>query len=221
MASVAIGQVLELQPGALLTDCVAAHGSRSHPYAASPELLNGPAAARNLADAIHLLCTLHGRHPGVVELVAMRSLEPEARAWLGHASEAFARERTLLARLAVAAGPIPPTPGVGGESASATMRNALMTLAQSERRGCAMGAVFALLIDWSVIRSVLGTAAERFTTGMTPAWTIGAEEIREVADRVSKSVAIRRAMLFGAEQVSLQHRGLWDLLYARARARAG
>ena len=31
---------------------------------------------------------------------------------------------------------------------------------------------------------------------------------------------VRRAMMFGAEQVILQHRAMWDLLQARAEARA-
>jgi hypothetical protein len=33
--------------------------------------------------------------------------------------------------------------------------------------------------------------------------------------------AIERAILFGAQQLLVQHRGLWDLLEARAEARVG
>ena len=220
MASVPMGQMLAPQAGSLLIECVAAHGSASHPYLRSAELLSGPDAGRNLADAIHFLCTLHGRHPGLVELVAMRSLEPDARAWLAQASESFAGERVLLARLAVAAGPIPATPGAGSEAAIALQRNALATLAQSERRGCAIGAAFAFMLDWSAMSGVLTAAATRFGVAPSHLPPVDAGGIDVACDQVCKSVALRRAVMFGAEQVALQHRGLWDLLWARARARA-
>lgn len=219
MASVPIGQIHESRSGSLLVDCVAEHGSLSHSYARGSALTTGPDAARNLADAVHFLCALHGRHPSLIELVAMRSLEPAARDWLGAASETFARERGFLARLAVEVGPAPATPGNGAEAAIATQRNALMTLAQSERRGCALGAAFAFMLDWAAIRDVLQAAAERFGLPLVLVDPIDAGEVEALCDVVCKSVALRRAVLFGAEQVALQHRGLWELLWARALAR--
>ena len=118
-----------------------------------PRFSNGA----NLADAIHFLCALHGRHPGVVDLAAARIVDPAGRAWLASAAEGAAVERALLTRLAVAAGPIPSTPGGGGsESAIQAQRAALATLAQSDRKGCALGAALALAADWVAVRTVIG-----------------------------------------------------------------
>ena len=44
--------------------------------------------------------------------------------------------------------------------------------------------------------------------------------IVEVADAFATGLAQRRALMFGAEQVLIQHYGLWDLLESRAAARA-
>ncbi|HEY0116998.1 MAG TPA: hypothetical protein VGB54_14895 [Allosphingosinicella sp.] len=219
MASVPVGQLNAPQPGPDVIGRVRDSGSSSHPYPTSHELLSGPGAARNLADAIHFLCALHGRHPGVIELVATRTIEPPARAWLHEAAEAFGRERAYLARLAVEAGPLPATPGSGSEAALAMQRGAIMTLAQSERRGCAIGAAIALAADWAVIRSVLDTAAARFSVAVPRSWFGDDPGLRPLAATLSENASVGRALLFGAEQVALQHRGLWDLLRARAQAR--
>ena len=224
MASLHVGQVSAPaqsgQAGASLLGCVADHGSASHPFPTGPAMTSGPYASRNIADAIHFLCALHGRQPSVIELVAGRTIEPAARAWLGEAAEAFARERGYLARLAVEAGPVPATPGTGTEAAIAMQRNALLTLAQSERRGCAVGAALAVAADWAVIRSVLDAAAERYGVAPQQPWFGKPSSLREVEAALSPALPVRRALMFGAEQVALQHRGLWDLLQARAEARA-
>ncbi len=221
MASVPLGQVNAPQPGPALLGAVRDQGSASHSYTSSPQLLSGPSAARNLADAIHFLCALHGRHPGVIELVAMRTVEPGARAWLSDTAQAFARERTYLASLAVQAGPVPATPGAGSEAAVSMQRNAVITLAQSERRGCAIGGALAVAVDWAVVRQVLDCAAARFGMNPPAPWRAGeAAAVESVLEALGDNVGVRRAALFGAEQVAIQHRGLWDLLAARAEARA-
>jgi hypothetical protein len=151
----------------------------------------------------------------------MRTVGPAAREWLGETAAAFARERAYLARLAVQAGPVPATPGAGSEAVVAMQRNAIMTLAQSERRGCAIGTAAAIAADWSVMRKVMDCAAIRF--GMDPAqpWRAGeAASIEAAVAALGDDPAMRRALLFGAEQVAIQHRGLWDLLAARAGARS-
>lgn len=221
MASVPLGDVSVPQAGPMLTGIVRDHGSASHPYAASADLVAGPSASRDLADAIHFLCALHGRYPGVIELVATRNVESTARSWLSDAVESFARERTYLANLAMRAGPVPATPGAGSEATVAMQRNAILTLAQSERRGCAIGAALAVAADWCAVRRVLDGAAARFGADIPPAWSAGRDDtIGEVADAIGESQAARRAMLFGAEQIAVQHRGMWDLLQARAQARS-
>ena len=57
-----------------------------------------------------------------------------------------------LARLVVAAGPMPSTPNhAEAESAINTQRHALDMLSQSDRNGCAIGAAFALALDWAAM----------------------------------------------------------------------
>ena len=63
-------------------------------------------------------------------------------------------ERAYLTRLSVAVGAIPSTPGgADSETAILAQRAALATLAQSDRRGCALGAALAFAADWASIRA--------------------------------------------------------------------
>lgn len=210
------------QIGALLEARFAAHGSAAHPYFASPALLRGEHGPRNLADAVHFLCALHGLHPGVIDHAACRTAEPEARAWLERAAEAFAGERRLLAALAVAVGPAPGTPGgSASEAAVAAQRSALATLAGSERRGCALGAAIGLVADWRSIRCVLDIAARRLGIEPPPLELAGWDDILLLIESLASPVPYERALLFGAEQLFVQHHGLWALLEARELARRG
>lgn len=206
--------------GALLLARLAGHGSAAHSYPAGPLLLRAPTAMRDLADLIHYLCVLHGRYPGLVDHAAARVVEPEARAWLTNATYAFAGERAFLARLAVAAGPVPSTPGAAGSDAAVLgQRHAMETLASSERRGCALGAAMALVLDWAAIRRCLDSAADRLgiDSPQYPAADRGA--VVALADSYAADAPVQRALLFGAEQILVQHHGLWDLLEARREAR--
>lgn len=220
MASTSVGQARSARAGNLLLACVAEHGTGSHDYPLSEALLKGPHAARNLSDAVHFLCMLHGRQPGVIDHASNRSVEPAARAWFGEALDRFGAERSLLAKLAVAAGPIPSTAGAGDtEAAVISQRHAIEMLAQSERNGCALGAALAVALDWRHIRNVLDVAAQRFGVEVLPYALGDPAGIREVADAIAANPAAERAILFGAEQIAIQHRGLWDLLEARQQAR--
>ncbi|HEY0013749.1 MAG TPA: hypothetical protein VGB79_12960 [Allosphingosinicella sp.] len=221
MVSARVGEA-GTRVGALLDACIASHGSALHIYFGSEELLRGPHAARNLADAVHFLCMLHGRYPGVIDLAAGRDDEPAARDWLALSAEGFAAERLYLTRLAVAAGPVPGTPGgSASEAAVVSQRAALGTLALSERRGCALGAALGLAADWARIRVVLDAAARRLGVEPAPARMPPAGEIRGVAEAAAGSAPFERALLFGAEQILVQHHGLWALLEAREQARRG
>jgi hypothetical protein len=217
MASRSLESARGIRTGALLLACVAESGSVTHPWFSSDSLLKGADAPRGLADLIHFLCALHGRHPGVIDHAAARTVEPAARAWLAETAGAMADERLYLTRLSVAAGPIPSTPGANGsEAAIVAQRAALATLAQSDRRGCALGAALAFAADWLVIRPILDSAARRFGVEPRPLTFSPRELVREIADGAQES---ERALLFGAQQLALQHRALWDLLEARAQAR--
>jgi len=199
---------------------VAEQGSEAHPYPISIALLRGPHAARNLSDAVHYLCTLHGRYPGVIDHAAGRCVEAEGRAWLTKAAEAFAIERSYLTKLAVAAGPVPGTPGSAESEATVlAQRHAIEMLAQSERNGCAVGAAIAVAADWIAIRGVLDAAASRFGIQPPVFQLADLQTLRNVANAVGTSASVERALLFGAEQILAQHHGLWSLLEARQLAR--
>lgn len=220
MGSASVGKAGSAAIGDRLLACVAEHGSAAHPYLGSHALLRGPHASRNLSDAVHFLCMLHGRHPGVVDHAANRCLEPEARSWFNSATIAFAEERSFLARLSFAVGPIPSTPGAGDtESAVLGQRHAIEMLAQSERRGCALGAAVAVVVDWGNIRTVLDAAAQRFGVDAPVSRLSTAGEASALADAAIVTAPLERALLFGANQIVLQHHGLWDLLEARQQAR--
>jgi hypothetical protein len=199
---------------------VAAHGLGAHRHAAKLAIAAGPEAARDLADAVHLLCALYGRHPGLVELALGHVAPGPVRDWLIEASNAFERERLYLVRLTAAVGPLPSTPGSGEtESVLGQQRHALETLALSERRGCALGATTALVSDWATLRRVLDRAAARMGVDV-PACTLPATDaVAAVITAGIDGLAAERALGFGAEQLLLQNRGLFDLLEARAAAR--
>ncbi len=198
---------------------VASDGSANHPWlqrlAADPEPL------RDLADAAHFICVLHGRHPGVVDHALDHARVSLERDWLEAAAGAFATERAYLVRIVAAAGPLPSTPGhAESESAAQSQRHALDMLAQSDRAGCAAGAALALAIDWATIRAVLDAVAERLGLAVPVSTLPLAEETVSVVDALAREASMERALLFGAQQVFAQHRGLWDLLESRASARA-
>jgi hypothetical protein len=199
---------------------VAADGCARHPHLNSLLETTGPHSGRDLSDAVHLLCSLHGRYPGLIEIALQRCPEGHAQSWLNRASEAFERERLYLVRLTSAVGPMPSTAGAAEtESSLAAARHALETLALSERNGCALGAATALVGDWWPIRRLLDRAASRVGIE-TPAPSLPDEtSVIGVIDRAAENPASSRALAFGAEQLLLQHRALLDLLEARAEAR--
>ena len=199
---------------------VAGEGCARHPYLSALLEASGPHTGRDLSDAVHLLCSLHGRYPGLIGLALDRCPVGPAQSWLAHASEAFERERLYLVRLTSAVGPLPSTPGAAEtESSLVAARHALETLAHSERKGCALGAATALVGDWWPIRSLLDRAAARVGI-QTPDPSLPDEaSVMEVINSTSDGLASDRALAFGAEQLLLQHRGLLDLLEARAEAR--
>ena len=199
---------------------VADRGLAGHRHAAKLAIAAGPEAARDLADAVHLLCALYGRHPGLVELALGHAAPGPVRDWLIATSTAFERERLYLVRLTAAVGPLPSTPGSAEtQSALGQQRHALETLALSERRGCALGATTALVADWSALRGVLDRAAARMGVEIPTCTLPDVDAVAAVIHAGIDGTASERALGFGAEQLLLQNRGLFDLLEARAAAR--
>ena len=195
-------------------------GCARHPHLAALIEGSGQHSARDIADSIHLLCSVHGHHPGLIELALDLCSGEQTRTWLGRAADAFERERLYLVRLTAAVGPLPSTPGAAEtESTLMAQRHALEILARSERRGCALGAATALVSDWWPIRRLLDRAASR--AGIeSPAPSLPDEtSVVAVIEAECDSPASERALGFGGEQMLLQNRGLFDLLEARALAR--
>ncbi len=199
---------------------IASEGCVRHPHVSALLDAAGPHSARDFADAVHQLCALHGRYPGLIELALERCPKGAAATWLAGAAESFERERLYLVRLTSAVGPIPSTPGATEtESCLLSARHALETLATSERNGCSLGAATALIGDWWPVRRLLDRAATR--AGIeAPAPSLPDERsVIAIIDSVAENHAAARALSFGAEQLLLQHRALFDLLEARAEAR--
>ena len=198
---------------------VADAGSARHPQLIALLAASGPNAARDLADAVHLLCQLHGRHPGFID-VALQTGTSGGDGWMRDSAEAFERERLYLVRLTAAVGPQPSTAGAAQtEAALLAQRHALETLATSERRGCALGAATALVEDWRSLRRLLDRAANRAGLDV-PACTLPDEaSVAHALQAGADTPGAERALGFGAEQLLLQHRGLLDLLEARAESR--
>jgi hypothetical protein len=200
---------------------IAANGCARHPHLLTLVEGSGPHAGRDLADAVHLLCHLHGRYPGLVELTLSGSAATSREApWLAHTAQVFERERLFIVRLTAAVGPMPSTPGAAQTEASlSAQRNALETLAGSERRGCALGAAAALVGDWRAVRRLLDRAAARVGLDSPPSAMPDDRSVLAALDTMAGSTASERAVAFGGDQLLLQHRGLFDLLEARASAR--
>ena len=199
---------------------VSAEGSARHRHLNNLLEASGSYAIKDLADAVHLLCSLHGRQPSLVEVALRNSQDKAAREWLARASEAFERERLYLVRLTSAVGPIPSTPGAAETEASlAAQRNALEILATSERTGCPLGAAAALVGDWWPIRRVLDRAASRAGLDVPAPALPDEASVVAVIEAAADTAARERALSFGSDQLLLQHRGLFDLLEARATAR--
>lgn len=203
--------------GALIA-LVGVDGSACQPQ--HGRLLAPRAHTRDLADAAHLLCVLHGSHPGVFAHAARRAGDGAAAEWLGDLAHAFAAEREYLVRLVAAAGPLPSTPGQAEtEAVVGAQRHALEMLARSDRTGCALGAAAALALDWSAIRQVFDHAARRLELEVIPSTFPPAHDSATLIATFAGEAGLERAMLFGAQQLLAQHRGLWTLLEARSGAR--
>lgn len=208
----------QLRPLDTLLALVQRDGLAHHGFFAHVVPHRGAEYPRNLADVIHFLCSLHGRHPGVVDHAAWRAQDGEARNALEALANWFDAERALLTRLVVAVGPLPSTPAqMQSESIVIAQRHALEMLAKSERPGCASGATIALTLDWAQVRPLINQVADRLLVpaALNP---VPANAISRLAATV-RNEAEERAAQFGAQQVLAQHRGLWDLLESRAIAR--
>ncbi|MDR6789598.1 hypothetical protein J2Y58_002971 [Sphingomonas sp. BE138] len=198
---------------------VAADGTAASPHARA--LTQPSATLRDIADAVHALCVIHGAFPGIVDQAGASGIDPAARDWLDRAAAAMSAERALLVRLTAAAGPLPSTPGqAASQAAILAQRNALEMLARSDRLGCATGTAIAFVLDWAAVRGVLDSCARRMALPTGDDFTQPAAAALALLRATRASAPVERAMAFGAQQMLAQHRGLWQLLKARATARS-
>lgn len=207
----------------LLEGLVEREGTAGHGYCVAAIARTPDGFVRNttdFADAVHHLSLLHGHVPGLIDHAANRVADNAARGWLLKAVDGFARERLYLNAIVVAAGPLPSTAGQDQVTTIvAQQTRALDMLAQSDRRGCAIGAAMALVLDWVAIRAILDGGAARLGLDpkacQLPSW----QETLDVLDLLERDQPIGRAVQFGASQLLGQHRGVWDLLQARGQVR--
>lgn len=208
---------------ALIAAIVDNDGSAAHSYCAPAINGDRQSFVRDLvdfADFVHLVALLHGKVPGLIDHAAARTVEVAARSWLLQAIEAFAGERQFLNQLSVAVGPLPSTSGHSETITLVTQqRHAIEMLAQSDRRGCALGTAVTLVLEWHAIRAILDAGAIRLGIE-PPACTMPSRaETLALLNELPEPERLTRAIQFGATQLLGQHRGMWDLLKARAAVR--
>ncbi len=204
----------------LFVELLASDGTAAHPYCGPVVMGDRQSFVRDLvdfADFVHLVTLLHGQVPGLIDHAASRTVEVAARAWLLQSLEYFAVEREYLGRLCVAVGPLPSTAGHHETSTIiAQQRHAVEMLAQSDRRGCALGTAVTMVLEWEAIRAILDAGAMRLGIE-PPARRLPARaETIKLLSELPEPERMSRAMMFGASQLLGQHNGMWDLLEARA-----
>jgi hypothetical protein len=207
----------------LIVALVDNNGTAAHPYSRDAVAGDRHSFVRNLvdfADFVHLACLLHGQTPGFIDVAANHIADNAAREWLIRSVDAFLVERTYLARLAVAAGPLPSTAGHHETTALISQqRHALEMLGQSDRKGCTLGAAAAMVLEWHAFRPILDGGAARLGIEVPVSSLPSRDATIALLDALPDPDAISRAAQFGATQFVGQQKGLWDLLQARALVR--
>jgi hypothetical protein len=181
----------------------AAAESDLHPQAAKVRLAGARSGPR--VDALHFFALLHAERPSVVDIARDASGDGPAAGWLQDFAVQFQNERLWLARAAMDAGmPARDAAFSRQRIVVADQRDAMLTLARSDRAGCALGAAAALAADWPRLRGALGGEPS-------------APQFGGLVETVAAAAAplTRRAILFGAKQMAGIHRAVWDLLEAR------
>ncbi|MDO9487475.1 MAG: hypothetical protein Q7J32_03805 [Sphingomonadaceae bacterium] len=180
----------------------AAAATRQHPHAATVASAPGDHPVR--IEAVHFFTLLHAERPSAAGAAA--AADPHR--WVTRFAAAFEADRSWLARAAVAGAAPRRADLTRHELLVRQQREAMLTLARSDRAGCALGAVAALAVDWPAVRATLSGEAGREIDPM----------IADTIEAAAMSPAARRAIGFGVAQMIAIHRTLWDLLEARQAA---
>lgn len=195
---------------------------QNHPFivelAANPQLY----ARTTFADVLHHLGLLYGTRPNFFDIIEVYT-PVELRDWLTLARDSFAYERSLVTKLVVAAGPPPARIGQTRVSTAVdSARHALLTLAGSERLGCALGAAGALVLDWAAVGHLLRQiAATLDIEAIQPAYTKpSVTDCYNMLEIAATLPAGERAVLFGFQALLSQHRAFWDIVASRSQLAA-
>lgn len=207
-------------PPRTLDDALNGGKSADHPFLQLICDSNNDLLGTDLADIAHFLCLLHGRYPGLIDFAATRCADPMIGQWLTQSCQAFVGERALMTKLTVSAGPIASTEGQDKCTPTIiAMRSALNNLSQSDREGCAMGAAFALALDWVSIRHAMHVIAKRVDIEVRDCELPSPEATYALAQMLGTAPLVSRAMAFGASQMLSQHQIFWDMLEHRREQR--
>src|SRR3546814_13086128 len=96
-------------------------------------------------------------------------------------------------------------------------RAALLTLAGSDRLGCAIGAAAALLLDWDGVSEALAGIAQRLGADAAPrhqSWPSPAETTR-LAETAAALPGAERPVRSGFTPLLAQHSAVWAILQSR------
>lgn len=182
-----------------------------------------PAPEPYVADLIHFLAILHGELPNVIDVVT--SACPRLEGTLEPAAQQMQRDRAWLAGLCVETGSAVEHFGITeAETAVRGLRDAMLTLAGSQREGCGLGVAIGFLVEWPPLRTCLdqaGTLAfSRRWPGPDGFWTGSTlKQVLPIAETAFAAPTTGRAIAFGASQWTQVHSQLLALAEDRAAAR--
>lgn len=204
---------------AVVHNLVHDEGTAAHPHVRQLIELGRHIPREIAADTLHFLSLLHGRKPSIFEIVFTGHHAGAGAEWIKDVSACFTSDRTLLAQLVVAAGPPPSlSRQMQTEEVAGAMRRALLTLARSDREGCALGTANALARDWPATEKLIQALSKALgidTVIRHYRWPDQAA-LDAALLRVANQPFVERAINFGARTLISQNRAFWDLLEARA-----
>lgn len=201
-----------------IADLVQGTGTACHPHALRLIEMGRHAPREIVADTLHFLGLIHGRKPSLFEVIAEAPLNRKLPDWIRDAAVAAAGDRALLGQMVVAAGPVPSLGRqIQAEEAAGGTRRAFLTLARSDRFGCALGAGAALALDWPAVQQVTQALARalRIESTRRP-WPTQDSILASLGNLAEGDARVSRALLFGARTLVSQNRTFWDLLETRA-----
>jgi len=204
---------------AIVQNLVRDLGTAAHPHANRLIELGRQIPREIAADSLHFLSLLHGRKPSIFDIVYTGHHAGAGAGWVKDVAACFSSTRTFLAQLVVAAGPPPSLfRQMQTEEVAGAMRRALLTLARSDREGCALGAANTLARDWIATERVIQALSKALGIESMvrhyrwPDQAVLDEALHKIADQP----LIHRAVTFGARTLISQNRAFWDMLEARA-----